>query len=281
MGSEMCIRDSDKAAHFVKYIKSSHLFAKQGDWALPLMAFMGEHKQYYTASGLIFSLINEASGEMRCFVDQRSGFTLFNDGRTVVRHKLQKSGQHAFEIYGPGGRVRRYKSDATKSLQASDFYGVFVDRSHKQILYALEPGHWMEPVFGDDYQQTGAKLSLNLTPSDRPLICNRRLTQVQARIWSDPGLGGDGSIKNIIQEDGETISSRGDIKVGPNAMEMLDIRIRADGIMCGVEGDDAGQPVKLVRFRRDKTSGRYFQECHDINALFEEAVLLNMDDGHG
>lgn len=271
-----------------KDVPCAQLFRTQHPYALPSLSSNHDKAGFYATNGKAFSLEFGPDGEERFKADITASPILYSNG---AHHIIRSTG-----VVRPG----RVETPILRSLRLNnstvhDFAVGNIgleDELLRAVLYSvslgclalnIEPNVWTVPGKGNTdrdgvFERIEKAVRCEFAPYERPLQIQRNGDDIQATVWSDVRLGGEGSIYTLMINRDRVTSRVNRIKLGEEAGEIVEM-IMADGCWAVTAGSD-GVPKQLIRYHRQKRQNKYERPettvIHSLDSLRDNAQLLPM-----
>lgn len=248
---------------------SLDLFAYRGRYAVPPLTVDQWDVEFYAASGQPWRLAEAPGGGCAPLMEARDEpITLFAEDqyRVVAEHI---GDQQRLQVL----KNRKVVTDEFWLPTGAALPPQVLDWAYTPSLHSLTfsaaPNMWTIP--GNARSDTPRMLKV--APNERVVAARLRDDVVNAKIWSDARLDGDGTVREIGFRNGKVVHRGSKVILGADARKVVRIQ-RVDGGYWSVVGDDQGRPHTIVLYRRTRgenhSSARF-----TLAGLRAEAVTLD------
>lgn len=259
-----------------KSVPCAHLFRKQPAFAVPLLAGSDRQVLFYAANGKAFSLNFDADGDSARFdANMTSPQILHSDGRyrIVMGREGDRDDQRLRVLHGNGSALAGFDG----AIDRDRLFGMVYSSSHGRLAYSAAPHVWTVPSFSAGTET--ASEQFEVASYETPLTAREHGGFVEATLWSDARLGGDGTIRSVQFRGKEVLSMHKTFTLDDDAI--CDVKMTDDGLWA-LAADQGGAPSRLHCYHREKKDRKPARTAFDLNELMADAAeidILAMIDG--
>jgi hypothetical protein len=236
-----------------KSVPSEHLFRKRSRAAIPPLNVEAEI-EFYAHSGQAYHLtaFDDDAG-VRLVPLHKAPRTLFCEEPYRVIRVEQDGATMLRVLRKQAARVDDYPVADGVAIPER-LLGMVYSGSTRGLAYSIVPDVWTVPPALA--QADGAVHSLTVASHESLLAAQAIGGGVNARLWSDTRYGGDGVIRTIRQQDGETVARGAPLDLGADARSIVKVALGDDGVWA-LTHDQNGVPAEILKYRQQRRNQRY------------------------
>jgi hypothetical protein len=227
---------------------AQHLFKRQPAYALPLL-FEGAGPRFYSTHRREFGLRFDAEGHEQILqVPQNRPQILYANGVHRVVLDLTRDAPFLAVMRNNNTMVAAYPQHG-EPLDPKRLLGMTYSGAQASLAYSTRPNVWTVP-------EREAHREFRVETYEAPLAGRVKDGDLDATVWSDARLGGEGVVKSTrFKDDGHKTqrsvlkSHRTLLKLGADAADIAELRLGDDGLWA-VTVDSDGVPAELLCYTR-------------------------------
>ncbi len=254
-------------------VPSQHLFDNRSPYALPSMNSVRD-VEFYSTSGQTYVLQAIDRWTWRFSAKYSARRILLSTGADQIAGYMQSG--HAFMQVikrNEGESASYYLPDCTRLPKT--FHGIAWAAEKNALACAIQPGQWSVLQSDSHYNHplSPSALQFQVEPVERVIDAVAKNNGVQAQIWSDAALGGEGVIESCRFSGGRRTRDKATLDLGADAGRIAAL-LRINGVFWAVACDRQGVPQDLLRYNFKPAHGTSHTERLSLEELCNSAAQL-------